>query len=377
MIESITLKNFRSYKDARIEFHPNVNIIIGENDSGKTNILRAIDLVVNNHPSGTDYISDWGGDLQIDLEVDGKVITRARNVKWSKKYGIFKAGEINEYRLIGEKEPFKAFGLGVPDLIKKHLNISPTSFAFQLEGPFLLNKSAADVARHYNNIVNLDIIDTTISNIAGILRKERGTLKIETDREKILAEKLSAFDWLEQAESDLIDLEKMDELITKYQNEWSGLRGLVADYKRFHALDLALDEVIQHEKTVEDLLKLTTQIEQLYEDEIKLESYLAKIEVLKKQKEEYKKISKCGAQVDDLIKLNTLIEKLTKEQDELSRILAKWNALNKQQDQIDQKLIRLEAEFKKVIPNTCPIFNVQCVHIDKVKSEKKQTSHSI
>jgi len=132
-------------------------------------------------------------------------------------------------------------------------------------------------------------------------------------------------------------------------------------------LDLALDEVIQHEKTVEDLLKLTIQIEQLREDEIQLKSYLTKIEALKKQEEEYKKISKCGAQVDDLIKLNTVIEKLTKEQDELSGILAKWNALSKQQDQMDQKLIRLEAEFKKAMPNTCPIFNVQCAHIDKVK----------
>lgn len=42
MIESLRLQHFRSYDDASFEFDPGVNIIVGPNASGKTNLLEAI-----------------------------------------------------------------------------------------------------------------------------------------------------------------------------------------------------------------------------------------------------------------------------------------------------------------------------------------------
>ncbi len=42
MIQSIRLQHFRSYTDDSFEFTPSVNIIVGPNASGKTNLLEAI-----------------------------------------------------------------------------------------------------------------------------------------------------------------------------------------------------------------------------------------------------------------------------------------------------------------------------------------------
>jgi DNA replication and repair protein RecF len=42
MITSIRLQNFRSYKDGSFEFDPGVNIVVGPNASGKTNLLEAV-----------------------------------------------------------------------------------------------------------------------------------------------------------------------------------------------------------------------------------------------------------------------------------------------------------------------------------------------
>ena len=42
MLNSIQLKNFRSYADDSFEFAPSVNIIVGPNASGKSNLLEAI-----------------------------------------------------------------------------------------------------------------------------------------------------------------------------------------------------------------------------------------------------------------------------------------------------------------------------------------------
>jgi len=43
-VEKIQLKNFRNYKDVETEFHRNLNIIIGNNAQGKTNLVEAIFL---------------------------------------------------------------------------------------------------------------------------------------------------------------------------------------------------------------------------------------------------------------------------------------------------------------------------------------------
>ncbi len=42
MISSIRLQNFRSYGDESFEFEPGVNIVVGPNASGKTNLLEAV-----------------------------------------------------------------------------------------------------------------------------------------------------------------------------------------------------------------------------------------------------------------------------------------------------------------------------------------------
>lgn len=51
MISGLRLQNFRSYSDHSFEFEPGVNIIVGPNASGKTNLLEAILVVA----TGTSY----------------------------------------------------------------------------------------------------------------------------------------------------------------------------------------------------------------------------------------------------------------------------------------------------------------------------------
>ncbi|RRD75278.1 DUF2813 domain-containing protein [Alloprevotella sp. OH1205_COT-284] len=55
-IKEIKILNFRNFKDASIPFHEGVNVIIGHNNTGKSNLLRAMGLVLgysNGHRLGT------------------------------------------------------------------------------------------------------------------------------------------------------------------------------------------------------------------------------------------------------------------------------------------------------------------------------------
>ena len=56
MISSITLNNFRSYKKTKINLDNNINVFIGKNGQGKTNLLEAIYYISNirSHRSNND-----------------------------------------------------------------------------------------------------------------------------------------------------------------------------------------------------------------------------------------------------------------------------------------------------------------------------------
>ena len=44
ILKSLILKNFRAYKDIKVNFDSNLNVIVGQNDIGKSTILEALDI---------------------------------------------------------------------------------------------------------------------------------------------------------------------------------------------------------------------------------------------------------------------------------------------------------------------------------------------
>ncbi len=70
---SVRLQNYRSYLDSSFEFNPNVNIIVGPNASGKTNLLDALYLVSTGTPtknSKEHIINDTQNWARIDVLTD-------------------------------------------------------------------------------------------------------------------------------------------------------------------------------------------------------------------------------------------------------------------------------------------------------------------
>jgi putative ATP-dependent endonuclease of the OLD family len=73
-ISKITLKNFRNFNDTEIEFNDGVNVIIGHNNSGKTNLLKSLSLIFDNSTSKrltvddfNQSISDFNNPPRIDI----------------------------------------------------------------------------------------------------------------------------------------------------------------------------------------------------------------------------------------------------------------------------------------------------------------------
>lgn len=98
LVQSISLSNYRNYRDLGISFHPNLNIIIGDNAQGKTNILESIFYAATGKSHRTHYDTElirWNekfmrlglagvrssGKLKIEIMViaDGKKVLKVNN----------------------------------------------------------------------------------------------------------------------------------------------------------------------------------------------------------------------------------------------------------------------------------------------------------
>ncbi|MGQ1891791.1 AAA family ATPase [Thermophagus sp. OGC60D27] len=58
-ISGISIKNYRNFKDLSIEFNHGLNVIIGHNNSGKTNLIKALQLVLGRDLKDKPSIDDF------------------------------------------------------------------------------------------------------------------------------------------------------------------------------------------------------------------------------------------------------------------------------------------------------------------------------
>ncbi|RFA31967.1 ATP-dependent endonuclease [Virgibacillus dokdonensis] len=65
-ISGIEIKNFRSFDNINIEFHEGVNVLIGHNNSGKSNLLRALAIIFDRSVRKQLSVEDFNNSLTIE-----------------------------------------------------------------------------------------------------------------------------------------------------------------------------------------------------------------------------------------------------------------------------------------------------------------------
>jgi predicted ATPase len=111
MIKKIKLQNFFSFKETTIEFDKNINVLIGINGSGKSNLFKAFELLfegVAGNGIQKLVIEKWGGIDEIVFKGSNENIVKLKFVfdgKLLKKYGFGYENdvvyEIELYRVSG------------------------------------------------------------------------------------------------------------------------------------------------------------------------------------------------------------------------------------------------------------------------------------
>jgi exonuclease SbcC len=186
----LSLRNFQAHARLDIDLDPLATVLVGESDVGKSSVLRALRWLCLNQPSGDAFVRHGAKGCRVTLEVDGHEVTRKRSTKE------------NSYQLDGGG--YAAMGVGgIPLAVADVLTVGEVNFQTQHEPSFWMFKSAGEVSRELNQIVNLGLIDSTLANLASGLKRSRTLVSLTEERLQKVRGKADELSWVEQADASL------------------------------------------------------------------------------------------------------------------------------------------------------------------------------
>jgi len=133
---NITIKNFQVIKQADLVFDEGITAIIGQTNSGKSSIIRAIEGAINNR-AGTSFINYDSDSTEVTIEEGSNIVTWVKAKKGNSSYNIngTELLKIGKSQLDEVGELFNMAEVRVNDE-KFRLN-----FWKQMSPPFLVNKT--------------------------------------------------------------------------------------------------------------------------------------------------------------------------------------------------------------------------------------------
>lgn len=335
MISKVKIRYFTTHKKCDIEFGPHVTTLTGSSATGKSTILRAIRFAAMNKPSGDKMIS-WGEDkTSVRLFIDKKKITRR------------KGKGVNLYKLTGYKDPFKAFGRdNVPQPIADLVNMGDLNFQGQHDKPFWFCESPPEVSRQLNKIVNLEVIDRTLSNIDGGIRDAKAEIKLTTKRLEDAEEQKKELAFAVSLDADLIRIEKLEKASREKAVESVRLGDIVksgAKYRRDRkkARRLAVGGQMAMEKGSEWR-------------EIRDEAESLEI-VLNSACQEAKTIEACPPDIKSLEAVAKVLQDHETLREELHDLVLEIETGEKQLCEKTKRTATLQSDLTKVSKGVCPI----------------------
>ena len=360
-LERLILRNHESWIDGVFDFHKGVNILVGLSDAGKSSVLRAIRLVVDNEPnknkeSGEPVFKSDSAALNEDASV---MLTFADSVSIAR----IKGKVTNQYDLTiaeGKTQEFKAFASVIPDEINNAIRLNEVNIQKQKELPFLLSQNSADRGRFFNQVAGLDNIDKSQKYAnSKVLEAGREASTCGKEVERVGAE-LKKLDFIPALEKKVVELEALGGAQAVLEQRISIIKNTLNAHAK---IEEQIEELPDASVLLplENLIEFTNGLINTYEErEIRLktlEGLCNKWNVLKDDIREAEDIDTEG--LSKTIKSTLqLIADYTDKRRHLSVIksYADSYALVLQNIKSTEKqLVKASAEFTELKPETCPM----------------------
>ena len=179
MIQKIRMQNFESHEDTEIEFTEGMNLIVGQSNSGKSSILRALRMVVDNEWN-KDMVRNGYEYCRVRVTTDKGWVEAERGEKVNRWKCQENEGELQEYKKVGTNVPelaTKILGMGQRERgagIKELPN-----FQSQLEKHYMLSEigekksTSGLVAVMMDNAIGLGGMEELIKDFSTDMQRDR------------------------------------------------------------------------------------------------------------------------------------------------------------------------------------------------------------
>lgn len=253
MIKSLKIKNILSHVDSELEFSPGVNMIIGPSGHGKSAILHSLNWGMYNRPGGENHRNWDGGDMLSKIELDeGGSITLSKDKQ--SQYTV---------ELPGKKPKiFKAFGANPPEEIPALLNLhKKINIQTQFEPIFLLSESPGEVAKFFNDVAGLELINQTESKGKLDLKKTKDQHESIKTQVKDKKEELSQYNGIEELEEKVIGAVRLNDKIKLEESLIENLKYAFTDIQEINNILEELKKRNQIKGKIKKAQKLWDKIE--------------------------------------------------------------------------------------------------------------------
>ena len=313
MIDKLKIQNVQSHKNSELEFVSGINVIIGSSNNGKSAVLRSLYWAICNRPLGIETLcSHW------NLDEKGNIINPMSVKVYKGKKILERRKTKNENQYLLNDEELNAVRTDVPKQAVEFFRLTDTNIQNQQDSPFLLSLSNGDVAKYFNRIAKLDVIDRVLSNA----ESKRRELRRETEQaEKLISdftEKHEKYSWLKNAEKLLEKYELVISEKEKIETDFDNLSKQVEEFN-FHS------DKIKKIKSLSKYKKIISNLKGSIESEKELSENLENTcsEIL-----EYQSICKVVHKLSKVKKFESLIEKINEELKLENEIKSKLAELN-------------------------------------------------
>lgn len=343
MISKIILTNFEGHKNSVIELSDGVNIIAGESNAGKSSIFRALRFVFLNEPGGEEFINFDSDFCEVVVEYNNHTITRrkARNNKE------------NLYKL-NDKE-FKAFGQSVPKEIQQALQLNEINFEWQFDKrPFLISETGGHIASKLNEIVNLELIDSSLRAVDSKKRKSNRAKDELGTQTKDLEQQVKDYDWVDVVEAMLVDAETLQSKYNDNENKVNYLSALLNETENVQNL---FDSSIVADEN--ELLKIRQSVDtysELHTKHIEIEKSIVELNSL------VESVADCSDSLFSERRINRVRVSIENYQSNykdavvsLYSEIKQYEDLQSSLDTTNEKIRNLHDEYEKIKPDTCPL----------------------
>lgn len=366
LFKTLHIQNFQSHSHTKIDFTKGLNVIIGQSNTGKSSILRALRKLIRDDPAGKHFIRRNQSECAITLTVSNGI----------KEYQIIRkiTPSKNLYYLDGHE--FGGFGREIPAEVQNTLEMYlivlengekiDLHFVDQHDTPFMVSRGAAGTrSKILGHVGGLHILDSAIARVnkdIGINKAAQSNA--EQEKEQICAALGNSMDLknarrtLERLTTDLDECAQQQKLLNFLINAQTKFSQIVSQGKDIKQTLETFPEV------AENFGALRNQIQQLQT----LEHLWAQLNTIDRQIDQgvsqavpeivadFSCINQQQEQLNNLIDIQNALNAIEAEKIQLTA------AVEKSRGQLE----KMRQEYRKILRalKICPTCNQSTVNIE-------------